>query len=57
MSSQEIGSLVYINTVFEPSGVHVEKLEDILCAFCHVDAAGFKYGVDIHQGDVYKRQW
>ena len=35
MSSQEIGSLVYINTVFEPSGVHVEKLEDILCAFCH----------------------
>lgn len=35
MSSQEIGSLVYINTVFEPSGVHVEKLEDILCAFRH----------------------
>ena len=35
MSSQEIDSLVYINTVFEPSGVHVEKLEDILRTFCH----------------------
>ena len=35
MSSQEIDSLVYLNTVFEPSGVHVEKLEDILRTFCH----------------------
>lgn len=35
MSSSEIDSLVYNNCNFEPSGVHVEKFEDILRYFCH----------------------
>ncbi|MFR8334588.1 MAG: glycerophosphodiester phosphodiesterase family protein [Oscillospiraceae bacterium] len=35
MSSQEVDSLVYNNSIYEPSGVHVERFEDIVRYFCH----------------------
>ena len=35
MSSQEVDSLVYNNCIYEPSGVHVERFEDIVRYFCH----------------------
>lgn len=35
MSSATIDSLVYNNCIAEPSGVHVEKFEDIVKYFCH----------------------
>lgn len=35
LPSQEIDKLVCINSAYGPSGVHVEKLEDVLQAFTH----------------------
>ena len=35
LPSQEIDKLVCINSAYVPSGVHVEKLEDVLQAFTH----------------------
>ena len=35
LPSQEIDRLVCINSAYGPSGVHVEKLEDVLQAFTH----------------------
>ena len=35
MSSETIDQLTYNNCIFEPSGVHVERFEDIVRYFCH----------------------